>query len=86
MKIIKIERKEFDEVTTDEAYLPLRGIGKLMADLKREQYCLEQFIMNDEYITAARKNNLTEKWTKKLNDGQKRPRRNMVKSIMCEVQ
>jgi len=81
MKIIKIERKEFDEVTTDEAYLPLRGIGKLMADLKREQYCLEQFIMNDEYITAARKNNLTKKWITKLKHGQKH-KKNVLKAFM----
>lgn len=39
-----------------EAKLRIRGIHKLMADLKRERYCLERFIMQDEYITATRKN------------------------------
>ena len=53
-----------------EAKLRIRGIGKQIADLKREQHCLEQFIMNDEYITATRKNNLTKKWTTKLKRGQ----------------
>ena len=64
-----------------EAKLRIRGIGKLMADLKREQYCLEQFIMNDEYITATRKNNLTKKWITKLEHGQKH-KKNVLKALM----
>jgi len=68
-----------------EAKLRIRGIHKLMADLKREKDILEQFIMNDEYITEVRKNNLTKKWATKLKHGQKH-KKNALKSIMCEVQ
>ena len=67
-----------------EAKLRIRGIHKQITDLKRERYCLEQFIMNDEYITAARKNNLTKKWTTKLKHGQKH-KKNVLKAVM-EVQ
>ena len=67
-----------------ECKLKIRGIHKQIADLKREQYFLEQFIMNDEYITEVRKNNLTKKWTTKLEHGQKH-KKNMLKAFM-EVQ
>ena len=67
-----------------EAKLRIRGIGKQIADLKREQYCIEQFIMQDEYISATRKNNLTKKWTTKLKHGQKH-KKNVLKALM-EVQ
>ena len=72
-----------------EIKLRIRGIGKQIADLEqqiadleRERYFFEQVIVQEKYIAAARKNDLTKKWMKKLSDGQKRPRRNMVKSIM----
>jgi len=40
--------------------------------------------MQDEYISATRKNNLTEKWVKKLKHGQKH-KKNVLKGLM-EVQ
>lgn len=64
-----------------EAKLRIRGIGKQIADLKREKYCIEQFIMQDEYISATRKNNLTKKWTDKLKHGQKH-KKNVLKTFM----
>jgi len=67
-----------------EAKMRIRGIGKLMADLKREQHCLEQFITNDEYISATRKNNLANKWMKKLKHGQQH-KTNMLKAAMGGV-
>jgi hypothetical protein len=67
-----------------EAKLRIRGIGKQIADLKREKYCIEQFIMQDEYITTTRKNNLNKGLATKLKHGQ-RHKKNMLKALM-EVQ
>ena len=67
-----------------EAKLRIRSIHKQIADLKREKNILEQFIMNDEYITEVRKNNLTKKRTTKLEHGQKH-KKNVLKAVM-EVQ
>ena len=64
-----------------ECKLKIRGIGKQIADLKREQYCLEQFIMQDEYISATRKNNLNKELAKKLKHGQKH-KKNVLKGLM----
>ena len=71
-----------------EVKLHIRGLGKIIADLeqqiadlKRERYFFEQFIVRDKSIQATRKKNLTENWTKKLKHGQ-RHRKNVLKSVM----
>ena len=71
-------------ILISECKLKIRGIGKEIADLKRDKYCLEQFIAQDAYIIAARANNLTNKWKDKLKHGQKH-KKNMLKALM-EVQ
>jgi hypothetical protein len=53
-----------------EVKLRIRGIGKQIADLKREKYILEQLIMQDAYITAQRKKNLNLKLITRLKHGQ----------------
>ena len=53
-----------------EVKLRIRGIGKQIADLRCEKYILEQFIMQDAYITAQRKKNLNQKLTNRLKKGQ----------------
>jgi hypothetical protein len=64
-----------------EAKLRIRGIGKQIADLKREKYYIEQFIMQDEYITATRKNNLNKGLATKLKYGQKH-KKDILKAVM----
>ena len=64
-----------------EAKLRIRGIGKEIADLKKERYCLELLILRDEYINSKRKKNLTKKTLKKLKHGQ-RNKKDMLKAIM----
>ena len=54
----------------NEAKLRVRGIGKEIADLKRERYTLERFIRQAEYIAEVRKQQRTNKWQAKLKYGQ----------------
>ena len=54
-----------------EARLRVRGIGKEIADLEQERYCLELLIARDEYISDTRKRNLTKKIATKKAYGNK---------------
>jgi len=58
----------------NEAKLRVRGIGKEIADLRRERYILEQFIWQAEYIAGVRKQQRTDKWLSKIKHGQKHKR------------
>ena len=71
-----------------EVKLHIRGLGKIIADLehqisdlKREMYFFEQLVVRDKCVQAARKNNLTNKWTDKLKHGQKH-KKNVLKALM----
>ena len=61
----------------------VRGIGKEIADLRRERYILEKFIRQAEYIAEARKQQRTDKWQAKLKAGQ-RNKKDMLKAVMGE--
>ena len=68
----------------NEAKLRVRGIGKEIADLRREKYTLEQFIRQAEYIAGVRKQQRTDKWKAKLQYGQKN-KKDMLKAVIGGV-
>ena len=68
----------------NEAKLRVRGIGKEIADLRRERSTLERFIRQAEYIAEVRKQQRTDKWQAKLKHGQ-RNKRNMLKAVIGGV-
>ena len=67
-----------------EAKLRIRGIGKEIADLGREMYCLELLIARDEYISDTRKQNLSKSTMKRLKHGQ-RNKKSKLKAAMGAV-
>lgn len=68
-----------------EAKLRVRGIGKEIADLKRELSCLEQFIENEEYVSAVNKSNKQKELAEKIQAGRKKRKILKLKAAMGGV-
>ena len=64
-----------------ESKLRVRGIAKEMADLKRERFTLEQFIMQAEHIARVWKQNNNKKIKAKLKHGQEN-KKDMLKAAL----